>query len=342
MDRIEKYLGIIIVISILLKFNLTPFSGILLMLSLTALAIFYFYFGKAIFNGVELKKSFKKESYKEIPNLIVVISNITGFGLSLVCIGIMFKLNYWTYSYMQIIVGLGIISLISLVAIVGWMKSKNDTYKRILKRTIIFIGFGLIIAFTPESIFAKIQFENNPNFIKENPYLTEQINNSIFHFKLDNGKLTDTLKVSDSDNNLFLFQDWTNGKLKKTSIVDEYGKIRELEFYEKKDSNSTTQYYIDINDRNFKTFPFNNDIFDFYEKHCFLSKTSIYQDKINEVDVLNYPMKHLMFAVTSGSIKLGNDNFLIEPDSENGDTMKVLLHHPLKGNFNRKFDLIIK
>jgi hypothetical protein len=330
--KLERILVAFLVISLILKFNVISFGGILLFVSLTALAFFYYYFGKAIFNGIGLKDSLKKESYKEIPNSIITISNIAGIGISLVCIGTMFKLNYWMYSAMLYMIGLGITLLMSIVTFTDLRKSKNVTYKRIFKRVVVVSVIGFVIAFTPENITAK----------QENNYKTEHINNSIFQYKLENKKLTGTLKISNINGNLSLFQDWKEGMLNKTFVVDEHGKTRELVFYSRQDSNSTTQYYYDINDQDYKTYPFNEDMFDFYEKHCFLSSNSIFRDSINEVNIYNYPMKHITLFVTNGNIKLGKDIFLIKTDKENGDTMKVFIQHPLNGDLKRKFDLIIK
>lgn len=332
MIKLERILIAFLVISLILKFFVIQYNGMFLLLSLIGLAFFYFYFAKAIFNGIKIQNSFKKESYKEISNLIISISKIAGIGISLVCIGVMFKLNYWMYSAMISIIGLGITLAMSIVTLIGWKKTNNVTYQRIFKRVAIVSLFGLIIALIPEIGHAKQEYS----------YKTERINNSIFQYKLENKKLTDTLKVSNFNGNLFLFQDWKEGKINKTFVVDEQGKTRELVYYSRQDSNSTTQYYYDINDQDYKTFPISEDMFDFYEKHCFLSANLISHNSINEVDIYNYPIYHITLAVTNGNIKLGKDIFLIEPDHEKGDTMKVFIQHPLTGDLKKKFDLIIK
>lgn len=332
MKKLERILIAFLVFSLILKFFAIPFGGIFLVVSLSAIAFFYFYFGRAIFNGIDLKNSFKNESYQEVPSSIITISKIAGIGISLVCIGAMFRLNYWMYSAMLSIIGLGITLVMSVITLTVWKKSKNVTYQRIFKRVVVVSLFGLLISFTSQINHAK----------QENSYKTERINNSIFQYKLENNKLTDTLKVSDINGKLFLFQNWKDGKLNETFVVDEQGKTREMVFHSRQDSNSTTQYYIDVNDQNYRTFPINEDMFDFYEKHSSLSSNKIFRDSINEVDIYNYPMNHITLAVTNGNIKLGKDMFLIETDKENGDTMKVFIQHPLNGNLNRKFDLIIE
>ncbi len=176
---------------------------------------------------------------------------------------------------------------------------------------------------------------------KENHYLIEQIINSTFQYKLNNGKLTDTLKVFDSNDKLVFLQYWENGKLEQVSIVDENGKIRDLEFYQRKDSNSTTQYYFDKNDKSFICFPFSEDMFAFYEEHCFLSENSIEKDSVIKIDIFNYPTTHAQVAVTHGIIRFEDGEFIIKPQLASPDTMKVFLINPLTGEFSKEFHLTV-
>jgi len=180
MTKLEKLFGILILISLVLKLNILPYGGILLTVSMMALVFYYLQFGKAIFNDIELKKSLKKDSYKEVPNSLITISKATGIGLSFVCVGILFKLNHWGSSSMIFLVGLGIILLISAVTMIGWIKSKNETYKRILSRTLIIGGFGLIMVMIPSLTITKVQFRNHPDYIKVyEAYLQDQDNEEI-------------------------------------------------------------------------------------------------------------------------------------------------------------------
>ena len=81
---------------------------------------------------------------------------------------------------MIFLVGLGIILLISVVAMIGWIKSKNETYKRILARTLIIGGFGLVLAMTSSLTITKIEFRNHPDYIKVyETYLEDPENQEI-------------------------------------------------------------------------------------------------------------------------------------------------------------------
>jgi len=63
---------------------------------------------------------------------------------------------------------------------IGWIKSKNETYKRILSRTLIIGGFGLIMVMIPSLTITKVQFRNHPDYIKVyEAYLQDQDNEEI-------------------------------------------------------------------------------------------------------------------------------------------------------------------
>lgn len=341
MTKVEKVLIILTAISLILKLNLLPYSGLFLFFTLGGLGFYYLLFGKALLNKIKPKDSLRESSYKEIPKPLIVLSRVTGFSLSLICTGTLFKLNHWTYSSILIIIGLVLTFLVSVITLNKQKTSQLKIYKRILKRTTLGM-IGAIVVLSTKVLFPNSQALNHSKDIKESSYQTDQINHWTFQYKLSNRKLVDTLKVINPDNNLVLFQNWNEGKLKKTFSVDQYGKIRELSFYSLQDSNSTIQYYYDINDLSFRTFPFNKTIFDFYENHYFLSLDSVKNNAINEINIFNYPIKHARLAVTKGHISFGNDIFHIVPKAQKGDTLKVLLNHPLEGKFTPKFDLIIK
>ena len=166
MTKLEKFLGILILISLILKFALIPFGGVLFMISLAALTFIYYPFGFAFFNGIRLRQIFRKNSYKGISALKIIIAIGAGIGLTFTCTGILVKLQHLSVFDMSLIVGLGISSLMLMIALTGWTQSKSDFYKRILKRIAIIGGLVLITAIVPDLTITKIQFRNHPDYIK--------------------------------------------------------------------------------------------------------------------------------------------------------------------------------
>ncbi len=166
MQKLEKILGLIIIVCLILKLLLIPYSGILLTVTLMTLAIIYYPLGFAFFNEIRLRKILKKESYRGINALRIIGAIGVGIGLSILCIGILFKLQRWAYSDTNLKFGLFVTFIALIIVLIRISKVKDNFYKKILKRIIIVGGLGLFLLFVPELSIIKIQFRNHPNYIK--------------------------------------------------------------------------------------------------------------------------------------------------------------------------------
>lgn len=185
MRKLEKVLGLSIIISLFLKFQLIPYSGILLTLSLMTLALIYYPLGFAFFNEVRLRSVFKKESYKGITALRIIGAIGIGIGLSILCIGILFKLQHWGYSDINLMFGLIVTFIALIIVLIRLLKVKDNFYTKILKRIMIMGGLGLILLFTPELSIIKIQFRNHPDYITMYEAYLKNPDNEEIQTKLD-------------------------------------------------------------------------------------------------------------------------------------------------------------
>jgi len=166
MKRLEKILGLVIIIALIMKLTLIPGGSILTVISFSILSCIYYPFGFAFFNEIRLIQILKKASYKELSALRIVGSIGIGMGLAAICIGILFKLQHWPGANTNLIAGLFTILIILIVALFRFVKNKDDFYKRIFKRIAIIGGFGLILSSVSELTITKIQFRNHPKYIK--------------------------------------------------------------------------------------------------------------------------------------------------------------------------------
>jgi len=97
MKKIELGLFLILVIAILnrvLALKIIGFSA-LFILSLYSLCFIYLIFGFSILNDIKLRHIFKKDAYKNISGKSIFISIFTGWALSTILIGYMFKIMLW-------------------------------------------------------------------------------------------------------------------------------------------------------------------------------------------------------------------------------------------------------
>jgi glucan phosphoethanolaminetransferase (alkaline phosphatase superfamily) len=168
MKKFEKIIGFILLIGLVLKYFLisTGFGALLIASSLMILAYYYFFFGFAFFNQIQLKRIFKKESYSEISTIKIIIALGLGIGLSCTCIGILFKIQYWTGARQYLIIGIAIILIVLLIGVISLNKIKGSFLIGILKRSILIGGFGALLLLISDYSIIKVQYRNHPLYIK--------------------------------------------------------------------------------------------------------------------------------------------------------------------------------
>ena len=156
MKKTEIVLGSIFVISLVFRVLHIPASGILTVLSLSALAQLYFMFSFALFNNIGFRKLFKSESYKDIEVKKIVLPALIGaFGFSTTIIGILFKLMFWPGSSFTLGLGLFFMSISFVIISIIFYKDKAY-YKNILIRFLIIgtIGATLFFASTENIVYS--------------------------------------------------------------------------------------------------------------------------------------------------------------------------------------------
>ncbi len=149
MRKLELILMTLIVLSTILWFFTLPFVGIFMLILINLLAVFYLGFGLLLFNKIKFKNLLKKDSYKDISGLRKIGSIVTGLSFSLICIGSLFKLQSYSGAETILIDGLILLFVVAIISILKFLKSRSDFYKRILIRSTIIGGFGLLIFFMP-------------------------------------------------------------------------------------------------------------------------------------------------------------------------------------------------
>lgn len=165
MKKTEKIISIIAFIALGLKLIFIPGSGLLTVLSFSTLSLIYFYFGFALFNNIQLKKIFKKDSYIHISSLRILGAVGAGLSLSMIAIGIMFKFQSWPGASFNLGAGLLMLSIVIIVGLIKYSKTKDEYYINIFKRGAVFGGIGLILMLIPQTTWITIKYRNEPAFV---------------------------------------------------------------------------------------------------------------------------------------------------------------------------------
>ncbi len=146
--RTEKVFASIFLVGLIFKLLHWPGAGVLIVISLSTLAFFYFPLAFYFFCDKQIKRQ----------NL--ALSIISGFFLSIIPIGVMFKLQYWPGAQVQLLAGLFTAPIIFVVVYFLQKKSSEDLvlyYKNMFNRTLLLSILTMALYFTPTSTLIKIQ-----------------------------------------------------------------------------------------------------------------------------------------------------------------------------------------
>ena len=148
-----------------MKFMYWPGSGALAVLSMSSIAMLYFYLGIPILLDIPLKKLFKSGTLKAIPTLRIVGAGLTGLALSIAVIGFLFKWQGYPGATMQLMLAVFGLSVITVISVLKWNKTKVEFYQRVLKRTVVASIVVLLLLGIPHHTWLNFQFPNNPELV---------------------------------------------------------------------------------------------------------------------------------------------------------------------------------
>lgn len=166
MRNTEIILGSTFLAGLVMKFTFTPGGGTLIVVSILSISLIYYFLGFALFNQIPLKTIFKKDSYKGISYLRIFGAVGAGFGISMICNGILFKIQNWPLGLSSLGMGLALTSIVLVIAIFKYIKTRSNFYLPIFKRIAVIGILGLILFLIPEMAIVKFQFRNHPDYIK--------------------------------------------------------------------------------------------------------------------------------------------------------------------------------
>lgn len=160
MRKTEIFLIAIIFISATLIINgVTDLTQVILIFSVTLLAILYFLFGFLLLNNKHLYKIFNKSTYNDLNALKISVGIILGFVLSNVIIAMLFKLMLWLGAEAMLMVG-GLTLMIGLMfLIIVQLVTRKIEFTHNL-RYFIWMVFFAIVYFIPYRTLIEARFLN--------------------------------------------------------------------------------------------------------------------------------------------------------------------------------------
>ena len=128
---------------------------------------------------------FKKSSYKGIKAVRIIGAIGTGFVLSIIITGVLFKIMMWPGASAMLIVGVFPIMVLSLISALKYSADKSGYYKRILLRVTVFGGLGLALFLLPRNTIMKTRYRCCPEYVKAAEAAANDPENEMLQQKAD-------------------------------------------------------------------------------------------------------------------------------------------------------------
>lgn len=165
MKKTEIIIGAIAILALVLNLLMVPLTGVLTVVSLSLLSVFYMYFSFAFFNGIRLRHIFKKSAYEGITTMRILGSILMGFALSVTTMGILFKFQDWPLSHINLIIGLLGLTIALIVGAIKYSRTKSEYYTTLFKRIAVVGGLAVVLLLIPKETFLELRYRSHPEYI---------------------------------------------------------------------------------------------------------------------------------------------------------------------------------
>jgi len=141
------------ILGILMALLNIPLDSLIVSVFFITLGCLYFYLGFALLNNIPLRKIFKADSYKSIGPWKILIAIGTGLTLSILTIGFMFSVLNYPMAKTFLVVGIVLVAIIIILAMIKNSQEKDQFYRNIILRSIIFLIVAVLFLLLPGNIF---------------------------------------------------------------------------------------------------------------------------------------------------------------------------------------------
>ena len=180
MKKIEIGIFIILALGLTLQVIQIPGSSIFYILGLGTLSLFYFYLSFGYFNKVGLRRLFKRNSYSGIGSKEIILAVISGIALSILCIGCLFKLQFWPGADVNLLVGLVLTALVLIPVSLITAKNQMRIFKRALYRLVFFGAVGLFLYLISSDKLVELYYWSKPEYAEVyKAWLKDQSNKNL-------------------------------------------------------------------------------------------------------------------------------------------------------------------
>lgn len=139
MRLFEKIAVVIFLLGVAFRFFDIPGGGILATLAAVSLAVYYFLFGFLLFNGILLKKIFKKEVYADTNALKIILAVLAGYIIACGVCAVAFTIMRWPGEHIMRNICLYLCGVITISSLFVWLTSGTPFARRTFYRAAVVV-----------------------------------------------------------------------------------------------------------------------------------------------------------------------------------------------------------
>jgi len=185
MKKVELILVLFAATSIAIHFQNILETDALLIVSLSALALYYYLFGFLLFNKIELKNVFRKMAYKGLTLKCILGSVILGITISGILTGMLTKLRMLSDGNAQFVGSLVLMASVMLTATYYYLQRRYDFLQRAWKRAFVYGGIGILTYLTPFSTLIDVYYHSYPEYAELKKEVMKYPSNRALRDKLE-------------------------------------------------------------------------------------------------------------------------------------------------------------
>jgi hypothetical protein len=162
MKKPELILISLVAIALVMNYFKLPSNGVLSVLSIIGLAVYYYPLFPLIATGKSLKTLFSGAKFKGD----LFYAFLTGIAVSTTLVGILFKIQLWPMGILLLTFGLFSVLVLMAVNAIRFKKTSEDFFKGLLIRCTVAFFVGSVVFMIPNDALLEHHFGDNPEYIE--------------------------------------------------------------------------------------------------------------------------------------------------------------------------------
>lgn len=178
MKTTERTLALVAALALVMLATHVPMGSLLLIVSLSALAVLFYPLGVALFNDLPLSAVARRTDIEGVSAGRKVGAIAAGMAFAVVCVGILFRVQMWPSGGLILLTGLALLVLLLGFLFVRKKSISVPFYRGIYIRLAILGLVGTMLFMMPTIVLVEWHYHNHPDYIERWKQVQEDPTNS--------------------------------------------------------------------------------------------------------------------------------------------------------------------